>query len=92
MGLHLIIEDHDLRPFSIPLLIISLYQLGQIVVRYVFDTVGVKPEFLWKDIVFFLGMTGVSIFMLAHIGLLGPIRRQLTNYFDQNSVAIRTND
>ena len=91
VGLHLIIEDHDLRPFSIPLLIISLIQLVLIVHRYVF-TATAKPEFLWGDLVFFLGMAAVSIFMLAHIGLLEPVRRQLTNYFDRNSTAIRSDD
>jgi hypothetical protein len=92
VGLHLVIEDHDLRPFSIPLLIINLYQLGQIVFRYVFDTADVKPGFLWKDVVFFLGMAAVAISMLAHIGFLEPLRGQLTNYFDRNSVAIRSDD
>ncbi len=92
VGLHLIIEDHDLRPFSIPLLIISLIQLAMIVFRYVFDTNGVKPEFLWKDLIFFFAMSAVSISMLAHIGLLEPLRKQLTNYFDRNSTSIRSND
>src|SRR5512133_1614709 len=46
IGLHLIIEDHDLRPLSIPLLIISLIQLGLIVFRYVFT--DANPTFLWK--------------------------------------------
>lgn len=91
VGLHLIIEDHDLRPLSIPLLIISLFQLGLIVYRYVFD-VPADTGFLWKDLVFFFGMTAFSIFMLAHIGLLEPLRTRLTNYFDRNSKAIRTQD
>jgi len=90
VGLHLIIEDHDLRPFSVPLLIISMIQLGLIVYRYVF-----KPAdagYLWKDLLFFFGMAAVSIFMLAHIGLLEPLRKRLTNYFDRNSKAIRMKD
>ena len=36
VGLHLIVEDHDLRPLSIPLLVISMIHLGLIVFRYVF--------------------------------------------------------
>ena len=92
IGLHLIIEDHDLRPFSIPLLLLNLTHLGLIVFRYVFDTAGVKPSFLWKDVVFFLYMTTVSVAMLTHLGLLSPVRRQLTNYFDRNSTSIRSND
>lgn len=90
VGLHLIIEDHDLRPFSIPLLIISIMQLGLIVFRYVFTTAN--PTYLWKDLLFFVVMAGCGYLMLAHIGLLTPLRRQLTNYFDRNSRVIRTED
>jgi len=92
VGLHLIIEDHDLRPFSIPLLLISLGQLGMIVYRYVFDVEGVRPGFLLEDLVFFAAMITVSISMLAHWGLLQPLRTRFTNYFDRNSVSIRTQD
>jgi len=88
VGLHLVIEDHDLRPFSIPLLIISLIQLGLIVFRYVFA--AGNPAYLWADLLFFLLMAGFAYLMLAHIGLLKPLRIQLTNYFDRNSKAIRT--
>ncbi|HEX6270635.1 MAG TPA: hypothetical protein VFZ43_10390 [Anaerolineales bacterium] len=91
VGLHLIIEGHDLRPFSIPLLIISLIHLGLIVFRYVF-TGTANATFLWKDLLFFLGMAAFSFFMLAHIGLLEPLRIRLTNYFDRNSKVIRTQD
>ena len=92
IGLHLIVEDHDLRTFSIPLLLLNLTHLGLIVFRYVFDTVGVKPSFLWKDVVFFIYMTIVSVAMLTHLGLLDPLRRQITSYFDRNSTSIRSND
>ena len=92
VGLHLIIEDHDLRPFAIPILLISLVQLGLIVFRYVFDTDGVKPGFLWKDLVLFFSMITVSISMLAHWGILEPFRNRLTNYFDRHSKSIRTQD
>jgi hypothetical protein len=91
VGLHLIIEGHNLRPLSIPLLIINLIQLGLIVLRYVF-TPDAKPGYLINDLIFFAGMTAFSIFILAHIGLLAPLRMRLTNYFDRNSVAIRTED
>ena len=91
VGLHLILEDHDLRPFAVPLLIINLIQLGLIVFRYVF-TAGFNPAYLLNDIFFFLVMSALSIFMLVHIGLLAPIRVQLTNYFDKNSRALRAED
>ena len=90
VGLHLILEDHDLRPFSMPLLIITMIQLGLIVFRYVFTTPD--PTYLWKDLLFFLAMAAFGFLMLAHIGLLMPLRRQLTLYFDRNSKVIRTED
>ncbi len=88
VGLHLIIEDHDLRPLSIPLLIISMIQLGLIVFRYVFA--AGKPIYLGADLLFFILMAVFAYLMLAHIGLLRPLRINLTNYFDRNSKVIRT--
>ena len=92
IGLHLIVEDHDLRPFSVPLLLISLSQLGLIVFRYVFDTDNVHAGFLWKDLVLFFMMSSVSVSMLAHWGILEPLRMQLTNFFDRRSRVMRSQD
>lgn len=91
IGLHLILEGHNLRPLAIPIMVISMIQLGLIVFRYVF-TPDVKPAYLIFDLIFFAGMAAFSIFMLANIGLLRPIRRSITYYFDRNSRAIRTED
>jgi hypothetical protein len=91
IGLHFIIEGYDLRPLALPLLIINLIQLGLIVLRYVF-TPDAKSVYLINDLIFFAAMAAFSVFMLAHIGLLAPFRRRLTNYFDRNSKAIRTDD
>lgn len=91
IGLHLVLEDHNLRPLAIPVMLINLIQLCLIVLRYVF-TPDAKPAYLVFDLIFFAGMAAFSIFMLAHIGLLGPIRRQIAYYFDRNSMAIRTED
>ena len=88
VGLHLILEDHDLRPFSIPLLVICMIHLALIVFRYVFTPAN--PNYLWTDLLFFIAMASFGYLMLAHIGLLSPFRRQLTNYFDRNSRMIRT--
>jgi hypothetical protein len=90
VGLHLVVEDHDLRPLSIPLLVISLIHLGLIVFRYVFTVAN--PGYLWTDLLFFIAMGSFGYLMLAHIGLLSPLRTQLTNYFDRNSKVIRTDD
>jgi hypothetical protein len=90
VGLHLILEDHDLRPLSIPLLVISMIHLGLIVFRYVFT--DAKQEYLFTDLIFFFMMAAFGYLMLAHIGLLAPLRTQFTNYFDRNSKVIRTED
>jgi len=88
IGLHLVVEGHDIRPFSIPLLIISFSHLVLIVYRYVFAPEP-KFEFLWKDLVFFVLMSTVALLILAHIGVLEPLRVQLTRFFDRYSQAIR---
>jgi hypothetical protein len=90
VGLHLILEDHDLRPFSIPILVMSMIQLGLIVFRYVFNSAD--SRYLFNDLLFFGMMAVFGFLMLAHIGLLTPLRRKLTNYFDRNSKVIRTQD
>ena len=90
VGLHLILEDHDLRPMSIPLLVISMIHLALIVFRYVFT--AARQEYLFTDLIFFFMMAAFGYLMLAHIGLLTPLRKQLTNYFDRNSKVIRTED
>jgi hypothetical protein len=90
VGLHLIIEDHDLRPLAIPLLVICMINLALIVFRYVFTVAN--PDYLWTDLLFFLAMGAFGYLMLAHMGLLTPLRTQLTNYFDRNSRVIRTED
>ena len=90
VGMHLVIEDHNLRPFSFPLLFLSVIQLGLIVYRYVF--VGGSSIYIIGDLIFLFGMSGFSILMLAHVGLLDPLRARFTNYFDRNSISIRTQD
>ncbi len=91
VGLHLIVEGHNLRPFAIPLLLLSMIQLGLIVYRYVF--VGSdQPFYILGDLTFLFGLSAFSILMMAHVGLLDPLRTRFTNYFDRNSTSIRTQD
>lgn len=81
--LHLLIEDHDLRPFAIPLLIISVLQLFVIVIRYVFDT-NPNGLLLFADFTIFIVMISISALMLMHIGILSPLRDQIGELFSQN--------
>jgi hypothetical protein len=81
--LHLLIEDHDLRPFAIPLLIISVLQLFVIVFRYIFTTDAVGNRVL-GDFAIFIVMISISTLMLMHIGILSPIREQINKLFSEN--------
>ena len=90
VGLHLVIEGHNLRPFAFPLLFLCVIQLGLVVYRFVF--VGGHSLYIIGDLFFLIGMFSFSVLMLAHVGLLDPLRTNFTNYFDKNSVAIRTQD
>ena len=88
VGLHLILEGHNLRPYAIPLLIISMGQLGLIVFRYVF-TEDANGWYLWGDLLFLGAMTAFSILMVSHLGILTPFRNRLSIFFDRNSKVIR---
>ena len=78
--LHLLIEEHDLRPFAIPLLIISVLQLFVIVFRYVFDA-NPNGLRLVADFAVFTVMTVISALMLTHIGILSPLRDRISELF-----------
>lgn len=84
--LHLLIEDHDLRPFAIPLLIISVLQLFVIVFRYVFDA-NPNGLMLFADFTIFIVMVSISALMLMHIGILSPLRDQIGELFSQNQIS-----
>ena len=84
--LHLLIENHDLRPFAIPLLIISVLQLFVIVFRYVFDA-NPNGLMLFADFTIFIVMISISALMLMHIGILSPLRDQIGGLFSQNQMS-----
>ncbi len=83
LGFHLLIEGHNLRPFSIPLLIIALVHLYLIVFHYVFDS-KVTYKYIVGDVLFFLGMTTVSILMLIHAGVFSGTRRFIDRLFEKD--------
>jgi hypothetical protein len=83
--LHLLVEGHDLRPFAIPLLIISVIQLFVIVSRYVF-TENPNGWMLFGDFTIFVLMISISALMLMHIGILSPLREQIAGIFGQRVV------
>ena len=80
--LHLLVEDHDLRPFAIPLLIISVLQLFVIVFRYVFDA-NPNGWMVFADLTIFIVMISISALMLMHIGILAPVRYLIDELFSK---------
>ena len=83
IGLHLLVEGHSLRLFSVPLLLISLVHLYLIVYHYIYAA-DVDYEYLVGDILFFLGMLIVSVLMLMHIGVLSGARNMINRLFETN--------
>lgn len=84
--LHLLVEEHDLRPFAIPLLVISVLQLFVIIYRYVF-TNNPNGWMLLGDFTIFIVMISLSALMLMHIGILSPLRDQLNRIFSDDVVS-----
>jgi hypothetical protein len=84
VGLHFVIEDHDLRLFSIPLLSLNLLHLGLIVYCYVFDFQDVK-YYLWEDLLLFFLVTAFSVLTTANLNILIPVRNQIASYFDRTA-------
>jgi hypothetical protein len=82
ISLHLLIEGHDLRPFSIPLLFICVVQLFAIIRRYIF--VGAKTGYLLSNLTIFVVMVSISALMLAHLGMLSFIRDFIDGLFKPN--------
>lgn len=82
--LHLLVEGHDLRPFAIPLLLISVLHLFVIVVRYIF-TDDAKGWMVISDFTVFLVMVSISALMLVHIGILSPLRDWINDLFEGNN-------
>jgi hypothetical protein len=78
--LHLLMEGHDLRPFAIPLLIISVLQLFVIVIRYVFTT-DANGWMIVGDFTIFFIMISLAVLMLMHIGILSPLRDYIHGLF-----------
>jgi hypothetical protein len=83
MFLHLLIEGHDLRPFAIPLLIVSVLHIFVMVFRYVF-TSDAQGIYLLGDLFIFIAMISISALMLMHLGILSSVRSQIDGMFNQN--------
>ena len=81
IGLHLVLENHSLFIFAIPMLLTSLAHLFLTVFHFVFMP-DVNYEKVWGDIIFFFITTAISILMLAHLGILNGFRRFMDRTFN----------
>jgi len=82
--LHLLIEGHDLRPFAIPLLIISVLHLFVIIYRYVFTTDAIAKMVI-GDFIIFIVIISISALMLMHLGIFSPVREQIDGLFSSSA-------
>lgn len=89
--LHLLVEGHDLRPFAIPLLLVSVLHLGVIVVRYIF-TNDAKGWLVIGDFTIFFAMVSISVLMLLHIGILSPLRNWVDSLFHGRNNIIKNGE
>jgi len=89
VGLHLLLEERDLRPYAIPWFVINLGQFGLIVFRYIFMD-PVKANYLITDLLFLFAMTTFSILAAAHFGILKNLRRSVKKLLDVSSKEIFT--
>ncbi len=86
IGLHLLLKEHSLLFFSMPLLAINLIHLFTIVYYYVYSTQAIN-ESLWRDLFFFFEMSAVSILMLLHLGLLSIPRSFISHLFNDSQTS-----
>lgn len=81
VALHLLIEDHDLRPYSMPILVMALIHLLVAVFHYVFQ--DGDPAFVMGDVIYFFFMLIIFTLMALHLGLLNPFRRSVDRLFQR---------
>lgn len=87
VGLHLLVEDHDLRPFSIPFLIGGVLHLSGMVMHYVFLD-GDQTD-IGGDVYFFGMIMLIALLMLAHFGIFNIPRKIISSFFAKNGHALR---
>jgi len=80
-GLHLLPEEHDLRPFSVPIFLVGLLQLWIMIIRYVFFPIRGNGHFIAGDLFIFTIMQTIAGLMMAHNGIFNPTRKSISDFF-----------
>jgi hypothetical protein len=88
-SLHLLIEDHNIRPFCIPILFSGLIHLVAIVVHYIFMP-GSNPQLpisgIVGDLYFFLFVLIQVVLIATNLPFVNSLQRALDEIFPPNSV------
>ncbi len=85
-GLHLLPEEHDLRPFSIPIFLVGLFQLWMMLVRYVFFPNKENGIYILGDLSIFMIMQTIAGLMMAHTGVFNPLRKSISDFFRDRGI------
>ncbi len=80
LGLHLLLDEQHLRRYSIPIMVVCTWHLILMLLRFVVIDEN-DPIYLFGDLYFFLVMFALAILMLAHLGILNPLRYTLDTFF-----------
>jgi hypothetical protein len=80
VGLHLLLDEEHFRRYSIPIMVICTWHLVLMVLRFVVIEEN-DPIYLFGDLYFFLAMFTLAVLMLAHLGILNPLRNALDVFF-----------
>lgn len=83
LGLHFLLDERDLRRYSIPIIMVSTWHLILMVVRFVVIEQN-NPIYLFGDLYFFIIMFGLASLMLTHFGILNPIRNLIDAFFQRS--------
>ena len=81
IGLHLLVTEHDLAPFSFLLLAINLAHLFIIDYHYIYSS-QVDNRYIWSDFLFLFEMSFVSVLMFLRLGIFSGVRKFIDDLFE----------
>jgi len=84
-GLHLLPEEHDLRPFSVPIFLVKLFHLWIMLIRYVFFPTRGHGIYVFGDITIFAILQIIAVLMMAHNGIFNFLRISISDYFQDKA-------
>lgn len=79
IGLHLLLEDHDLRPCAIPMAAMTFIHLIVAAFHYIFQ--DGNPDFAAGDAIWLFVMFCICLLMVLHLGILNPFRQTVNRLF-----------